>query len=92
MCDRLPSGSVQPTTAGVRGPRRVVTMWRDAADPDNTAAIARWCAAHPGEPAPSENDPNVLIVMRVIHDPPTGRTVEDRSDGPCIHHANQALP
>ena len=45
-------------------------MWRDAADPDNTAAIARWCAAHPGEPTPSENDANVLIVMWVIHDPP----------------------
>ena len=52
------------------GTRRVITMWRDAADPDNTAAIARWCAAHPGEPTPSENDANVLIVMWVIHDPP----------------------
>jgi hypothetical protein len=51
------------------GTRRVVSMWRDADEPV-AAAIARWCADHPGEPAPSENDPNVLIVMRVFHDPP----------------------
>jgi hypothetical protein len=49
--------------------RRVVVMQRRSDEPAS-AAIARWCEAHPGEPAPSENDPNVLIVMHVIHKPP----------------------
>ena len=44
-------------TATRGGPRRVVAMWRDAADPYSTAAIARWCADRLGEPAPSENEP-----------------------------------
>jgi len=45
--------------------RRVISMVRDEDEP-MAAAIERWCAAHPGEPTPSVNDDNTLIIVRTI--------------------------
>ncbi len=48
--------------------RRVVTMEREA-DESVAVAFARWCASHPGEPAPVDDD-NTLIFMQTFVDPP----------------------
>jgi hypothetical protein len=47
--------------------RRSIVLQRKSDEPDS-AAIARWCAAHPGEPPPSEDD-NILTIVRTIVDP-----------------------
>jgi hypothetical protein len=44
--------------------RRVVVMQREADEPDS-AAIARWCEAHPDEPPPVDDD-NTLIIIRTL--------------------------
>jgi len=48
----------------------------DAAEP-LSATIARWCEAHPGEPAPID-DSNTLFLIRTIvsptHDPASSAT------------------
>ena len=40
---------------------RVIVMWRRAGE-DNVAAHARWCAEHPDQPAPSQDDTSIMIV------------------------------
>jgi hypothetical protein len=56
-------------------PRRVIRIVRDEDEP-MAAAIERWCAAHPGEPPPSPDDDNALIIMRTIVSPKPSSRVD----------------
>jgi hypothetical protein len=55
--DRL--DSARPVAA-----RRVVQLTREEDEADS-AAIARWCEAHPDEPPPIDDD-NTLIIIRTL--------------------------
>jgi len=44
--------------------RRLIAMRCEPNEP-HAAAISRWCAAHPGEPPPYEND-NVIFIVRTL--------------------------
>ena len=43
------------------GDGRVIVMWRRSGE-DNDAALTRWRAEHPDQPAPGPDDTNIIIV------------------------------
>ena len=56
--DRLDGGRLIDT-------RRSIVLQRLSDEPV-AAAIARWCASHPGEPPPSEEDKILTIVHTLV--------------------------
>ena len=50
-------------TGRLIGARRVIRLLAAEADEPVATAISRWCAAHPDEPPPVEDD---LIILRTL--------------------------
>ena len=44
------------------GNGRVIVIWQNHDESDD-AAIARWCAARPGEPKPDPNSSDVYLIQ-----------------------------
>jgi hypothetical protein len=45
----------------VMRPKRVIVVWQNYDEPES-AAIARWSAAHPNEPPPNETDTTIYLI------------------------------